>query len=531
MREARAYLFLILAGVLFILVGAGLFAAWDSFKSVANETVGFLGGLIRIAGVIGLIGLAAVIGIQVFKLWERRHIQVVRPGRHGDVQAVLDRGTGMMYLLPDRASTSRRRQAALEAQVVQGSLYYQEEDEQPRQIVAPAQRQIAPPRQQEPEPPVQRRLIETVPAPFDLVALEDWRPRPDRILLAAVEGSLLTVPLSLAWHVILAGPTGGGKTNILRLLLMQLCLFHDVYLINPHYAPTKATSPDQPPEDWRPIQQRLAAYPDKGGVDIENRLKWAVKEIDNRAEREEHGDHEWQENYIFIAIDEYPEVKKRCPLAPDLIATIVRRGRHYKVILINTSQDMLIKTIGGSSGDRNQYNTVFNVGCDDSSARALKVKIEEVPENVLGIRGLSIIRAKLEDHAVTTLGRVPFVSNESLYRHLGQPKATRSSSSQTREEVFPQNGRKTREDRLEENGEAAGRDIDVSQLSNPLMLKRFLNEAGKMQAKGMSIDAILKEFGLPPGGRNNQNLSKLLASLNEQDAAADTTTTEETLAE
>ena len=167
MREARMYLFLIIAGVLFILIGAGLFASWDAFKNVANETVQFFGTLLRWAGVIGLFSLGTAMAIQVWKLWERRHIQVVRPGRHGDVQAVLDRGTGMMYLLPDRSTTSRRRQAALEAQVVQGSLYYQEDEEDPRQIVASAQRQIEAPRQARREEDT-RKPIPTAPAPFDL---------------------------------------------------------------------------------------------------------------------------------------------------------------------------------------------------------------------------------------------------------------------------------------------------------------------------------------------------------------------------
>lgn len=37
-------------------------------------------------------------------------------------------------------------------------------------------------------------------------------------------------------------------------------------------------------------------------------------------------------------------------------------------------------------------------------------------------------------------------------------------------------------------------------------LKKILAEIGKMKANGMSNDAILKEYGLTPGGRNNQNL-------------------------
>lgn len=41
---------------------------------------------------------------------------------------------------------------------------------------------------------------------------------------------------------------------------------------------------------------------------------------------------------------------------------------------------------------------------------------------------------------------------------------------------------------------------------NAFELKKMLAEIGKMKAAGMSNDAILKRYGLAPGGRNNQNL-------------------------
>ena len=62
----------------------------------------------------------------------------------------------------------------------------------------------------------------------------------------------------------------------------------------------------------------------------------------------------------------------------------------------------------------------------------------------------------------------------------------------------------------EGNGEDAGREKDASEDVTPLVLRRFLNDAGKMHAAGQSIDSILKAHGLTPGGRNNQNLKSLL---------------------
>lgn len=62
----------------------------------------------------------------------------------------------------------------------------------------------------------------------------------------------------------------------------------------------------------------------------------------------------------------------------------------------------------------------------------------------------------------------------------------------------------------EGNGEATGRETGTLEDINPLVLKKFLNDAGKMKAAGQSIDAILKAYDIAPGGRNNQNLKSLL---------------------
>jgi hypothetical protein len=52
-------------------------------------------------------------------------------------------------------------------------------------------------------------------------------------------------------------------------------------------------------------------------------------------------------------------------------------------------------------------------------------------------------------------------------------------------------------------------------VTEPLDIETILAEVAKVNAAGMAIDAILKEFGFPPGGRNNQNLKALLATQEE----------------
>lgn len=88
-----------------------------------------------------------------------------------------------------------------------------------------------------------------------------------------------------------------------------------------------------------------------------------------------------------------------------------------------------------------------------------------------------------------------------------QPLMTpRLASSRETDEIEIRDFRKIPEG----NGEDAGREKDTGEEINPLVLRKFLSEAGKMRARGDSIDSILKAHGMTPGGRNNQNLKALL---------------------
>src|SRR5450759_2209219 len=89
MKQDRFSFYLVVFGLLAILVGAALYANWDSFKATSNETIQFIAGLIKVVGVVLVAGLICAVGIQVWKMWQGRNVQVIRPGRFGDSQAVL----------------------------------------------------------------------------------------------------------------------------------------------------------------------------------------------------------------------------------------------------------------------------------------------------------------------------------------------------------------------------------------------------------------------------------------------------------
>ncbi len=85
--------------------------------------------------------------------------------------------------------------------------------------------------------------------------VQTWRPSVDSITLAVGPGGVpYRVHARELCHVALAGATGGGKSNIMRLLLAQLTAAGaKVVLADPHFTPYDPESGD----DWRPIAQRL----------------------------------------------------------------------------------------------------------------------------------------------------------------------------------------------------------------------------------------------------------------------------------
>jgi hypothetical protein len=257
-----------------------------------------------------------------------------------------------------------------------------------------------------------------LPAPtdaYDLLKQGIWTPSKERLLIALAVERLLLVSIALAWHIALAGSTGGGKTNLLRLLLAQLVKFYQVYYISPAFAPVKANH-----EDWRQIQDHLqgpvACEPDE----IRERIQWAVSEYKYRQLQERTGDFSWQKKPVYLVIDEYIAVCKMYPEAADEVSELLRFARQYLVFVIVASQDFLIKNIGGDSGARDCYRTVGYFGGDPTTARTLLDIQGTLPyEGELGKQGLLVVKAK---EIPVSPGRVPFMSNRAIYELLGWPE-------------------------------------------------------------------------------------------------------------
>lgn len=254
----------------------------------------------------------------------------------------------------------------------------------------------------------------TLPGAVDLATL-GCNPTPDHILLGIDEMGQITVSVQDLCHVALLGATGGGKSNLLRLMLPQLQkIGASVILADPHFAPIDPANGD----DWRPIADRLIHAPALTADAIDQELSFMLDELARRLERR--NKNEPIGPPIFFAFDELPVICDMIKDAPTRMGKLLREGRKVQLLTIGASQSMLIKEIGGSSTVRDQYRTAFYVGGDKKSASAmLDIPEREIDDGPLG-EGVVLLRSKSTSPA--RLVRVPLVSNASLYQLLGSTR-------------------------------------------------------------------------------------------------------------
>ena len=236
----------------------------------------------------------------------------------------------------------------------------------------------------------------------------DFRPSKDAILLALGDGGeRLTAPVSALCHVALCGATGQGKSNLLRLLLPQLqAIGARVVLTDPHYADIDPENGD----DWRGIRQRLYMPPAVKPRDIDAMLDYMLAELDRRLELRNKGEKVGAP--LFLAYDELPVIVDTVKDAPERLGRILREGRKVAILTVGASQEFLVKTIGGSSGARDQYRTAYYVGGDRTSASALlDLPARAIDDGPLG-HGVALLRSKATPAA--RLVRVPLASNAGV---------------------------------------------------------------------------------------------------------------------
>lgn len=278
-------------------------------------------------------------------------------------------------------------------------------------------------------------------APLALPGLTDladvlgtFRPGLDRVLLGLGPGGApLAVGVKQLCHVALIGATGGGKSNLLRLLLPQLqALGARIVLADPHFAPVDPESG----EDWRPIAQRLHLPPAVLPATIAELLAWLTEELARRLALRRQGQHPGRP--LFLAFDELPVIVESVPGAIDAISTILREGRKVNLLTVGASQDMLVKTIGGSGAVRDCYRTAFYVGGDVISAsRLLDLPQRQIDDGQIQT-GLALLRSTATTPA--QLVRVPYASNAAIAALLGTSDPTSPATSDGAVDRWPGRG-------------------------------------------------------------------------------------------
>jgi hypothetical protein len=256
--------------------------------------------------------------------------------------------------------------------------------------------------------PARREL----PGVTDLAALA-FRPSLDAILLALVDGGeRITVSAKALCHVALVGSTGGGKSNLLRLLLPQLqACGARVVLADPHFTPIDPETG----EDWRAIAARLHMAPAISPSEISSLLGYLTDELDRRLELRRVGQR-WGPP-LFLALDELPVIADTVDGAVDNLGRLLREGRKVSLYSVGASQSMLVKVIGGDSSAREAYRTAFYVGGDLRSATVLlDLAQRDIAEGALG-QGVAYLRSAAT--APAQLVRVPLATNAAIAGLLG----------------------------------------------------------------------------------------------------------------
>ncbi len=269
-------------------------------------------------------------------------------------------------------------------------------------------------------PPVE--VTPALPGPIDLLqTLQTFQPSPERILLGLAPTGPITCSLKGLSHVALAAPTGGGKSSIVRMLASQLlAVGAHMWLADPHFTPLDPESG----EDWRPIAARLAQPPFTKPAHIAAVLSQLVAEMHRRYELRERG--EMWNGSGYLIMEELPatlaslEKEDARQLVKDY-SVLLREARKVGIYLIAVAQDWLADTIGTDGGEiRSNLRTAFFAGGGIGTARALLDQHIKLPEDTALGRGVVLLR-NAEAQPAPVLARIPYASNEALYRLLPSP--------------------------------------------------------------------------------------------------------------
>ena len=151
------------------------------------------------------------------------------------------------------------------------------------------------------------------------------------------------LPMLTGRHILIAGPTGAGKTHAARYLLQGR---KSAYILDPHNKP--------------------GAWPDHcqvigGGRNFEaiaETIHNMIALMDNRFKQRDMGGGFFEA--VHLVTDEIPAIVSHAPGTADELMQIAREGRKVEIYLMLMSQSVMVKTLGieGQGDARENFATV-----------------------------------------------------------------------------------------------------------------------------------------------------------------------------
>lgn len=334
------------------------------------------------------------------------------------------------------------------------------------------------------EAPQEQSSVETpqqeIPASVRYEDIQAYIPR-DHVLVGVGEGGLVdTREKEIKGLIWIPGSSGAGKSNTTALRVEEdYARGHRFLGIDPHFFKAESLSNLVKPYMDKFIQP--IAYKQE---DILRMLNFFITE----AEKRKNGSSCWPLTLLYDEIGSQVSDKPEEPIEKEIIEKTKKAVRlagqelrGFNMNLIAISQDaaglaFLRKRALLVLGHKTVMMSERELVCNGRSdiARAM----DEWPTGRTVVYGVAIQGILVRQQ--------PLLLSSS-----GLPNTTVGRS-------------------WEANGEALGRSFRQELEVSPDLLKKFLNEAGKLRAQGESIDGILKKFQLSTGGRLNQNLKALL---------------------
>jgi hypothetical protein len=146
-------------------------------------------------------------------------------------------------------------------------------------------------------------------------------------------------------HLLVIGPTGGGKTTLIQWIVSSFCTGSDVMVIDPHYKPGEW--------DGLTVLGKGRNFPQ-----AEDAIGRVRSEMDKRYKKRAEGIEDWKR--LVIIIDELPALISSTDQVKDIIPALSQEARKVDIVLIILATGWEVATLGleGRGSQRNNFTKI-----------------------------------------------------------------------------------------------------------------------------------------------------------------------------